>query len=106
MDWLIERYQVRTDNDSGIVNDPNDWSREISNPRYILSAAAFATYTGTAPACAPSPGRSCVRRRPIPPCDRRSTTGSGHVRGPVEPLGTVLPQSISLVRYAVVIGAR
>lgn len=36
LDWIVERYQVRTDKASGIVNDPNDWSREVGNPRYIL----------------------------------------------------------------------
>jgi predicted helicase len=33
LDWIIERYQVTTDKDSGIHNDPNDWSED---PRYIL----------------------------------------------------------------------
>ncbi len=33
LDWIIERYQVTTDKDSGIKNDPNDWSED---PRYIL----------------------------------------------------------------------
>ena len=36
LDWLVDRYQVRTDKKSGIVNDPNDWCAEQSNPRYIL----------------------------------------------------------------------
>jgi len=36
MDWVVDRYQVTTDKASGIVNDPNDWSREVGNPRYIL----------------------------------------------------------------------
>ena len=36
LDWLIDRYQVRTHNASGIVNDPNDWGLEQGNPRYIL----------------------------------------------------------------------
>lgn len=26
LDWIVERYQVRTDKASGIVNDLNDWS--------------------------------------------------------------------------------
>ena len=34
--WLLERYQVKTDKDSGIVNDPNDWCAEQGNPRYII----------------------------------------------------------------------
>jgi predicted helicase len=36
LEWLIDRYQVKTDKDSGIVNDPNDWCREHDNPRYIV----------------------------------------------------------------------
>jgi len=34
LDSIIERYQVTTNKDSGIKNDPNDWSE---NPRYILN---------------------------------------------------------------------
>lgn len=36
IEWIMERYQVKTDKASGIVNDPNDWSREHDQPRYIL----------------------------------------------------------------------
>lgn len=36
IEWIIERYQVTTNKDSGIVNNPNDWSKECGNPRYIL----------------------------------------------------------------------
>lgn len=36
LDWILERYQVKTDRASGIVNDPNDWSREHNQPRYII----------------------------------------------------------------------
>ncbi|WP_434923256.1 DEAD/DEAH box helicase (plasmid) [Glutamicibacter sp. PAEs-4] len=36
VDWILERYQVKTDKTSGIVNDPNDWSREHRQPRYII----------------------------------------------------------------------
>ncbi len=36
LDWILERYQVKTDKASGIVNDPNDWSREHDQPRYII----------------------------------------------------------------------
>ena len=36
IEWVLERYQVKTDKASGIVNDPNDWSREVGDPRYIL----------------------------------------------------------------------
>ena len=36
LEWLIDRYRVTTDKDSGIVNDPNDWGAEIGQPRYII----------------------------------------------------------------------
>ena len=36
IDWIMERYAVTTHKESGIVNDPNDWSKEVGNPRYIL----------------------------------------------------------------------
>jgi predicted helicase len=37
IEWIIERYQVTTDKDSGIVNDPNDWATEHNDPAYILN---------------------------------------------------------------------
>ncbi len=36
IEWIMERYQVKTDKASGITNDPNDWSTETGNERYIL----------------------------------------------------------------------
>lgn len=36
IEWIMERYQVKTDKDSGITNDPNDWAKEHNQPRYIL----------------------------------------------------------------------
>jgi predicted helicase len=33
LEWIMERYAITTDKDSGITNNPNDWS---NNPRYIL----------------------------------------------------------------------
>jgi predicted helicase len=37
LDWVVERQCVKTDKDSGIVNDANDWAIEtIGNPRYPL----------------------------------------------------------------------
>jgi predicted helicase len=32
----MERYQMTTHKESGITNNPNDWSKEVGNPRYIL----------------------------------------------------------------------
>jgi len=40
IEWVVERYQVKTDKASGIVNDPNYWSREVGDPRYILDLIA------------------------------------------------------------------
>lgn len=36
LDWIVERYQVKTDKASGIVNDPNDWGAEHGNPAYVV----------------------------------------------------------------------
>lgn len=30
--WIIDRYQVKTDKASGIVNDPNDWMSTPTPP--------------------------------------------------------------------------
>lgn len=36
IEWILERYQMKTDRASGIVNDPNAWGEEHGNPSYIL----------------------------------------------------------------------
>jgi len=37
LDWVVERQCVKTDKDSGIVNDANDWAVEtMGNPSYPL----------------------------------------------------------------------
>ena len=36
VEWVMDRYQVRRDAESGIVNDPNKWGEEHGNPRYIV----------------------------------------------------------------------
>ncbi len=37
LDWGVERQCVKTDKDSGIVNDANTWATEtMHNPRYPL----------------------------------------------------------------------
>jgi predicted helicase len=36
IEWIMDRYQVKTDPASGIVNDPNNWALEHENPRYIV----------------------------------------------------------------------
>ena len=37
LDWVMERQCVKTDKDSGIVNDANDWATEtMGNPKYPL----------------------------------------------------------------------
>jgi predicted helicase len=37
LDWVVERQCVKTDKDSGIVNDANDWAIDtMNNPRYPL----------------------------------------------------------------------
>jgi predicted helicase len=40
IEWVMERYQIRTDKHSGLINDPNDWSREVGDPRYVVDLLA------------------------------------------------------------------
>ncbi|GAB3695272.1 DEAD/DEAH box helicase [Corynebacterium nasicanis] len=41
--WIIDRYKVKKDKASGIINDPNDWADEVGNPRYIAELIAKVT---------------------------------------------------------------
>ncbi|WP_268891864.1 type ISP restriction/modification enzyme [Actinomyces sp. zg328] len=51
LDWLLDRYQVKVDKASGIVNDPNDWMDEgagaepgaPAQPLYLLDLIARVT---------------------------------------------------------------
>src|SRR5699024_1625833 len=36
IEWVLDRYQIKTDKKSGITNDPNDWAKEHDQPRYIF----------------------------------------------------------------------
>lgn len=36
IEWVMDRYQVTTNKDSGIVNDPNKWLEESGDERYIV----------------------------------------------------------------------
>ncbi|MBR4152493.1 MAG: hypothetical protein IKT98_05985, partial [Selenomonadaceae bacterium] len=36
LEWIVDRYQIKKDPASGILNDPNAWAVEHGNPRYIL----------------------------------------------------------------------
>lgn len=37
IEWIMERYQITTDSKSGIVNNPNDWSKEHGDEKYIFN---------------------------------------------------------------------
>lgn len=37
IEWIMDRYEVKTDKASGIVNDPNRWS---DDPRYVVDLVA------------------------------------------------------------------
>ena len=37
IEWLMDRYEVKVDKDSGIRNDPNLWSED---PRYVVDLVA------------------------------------------------------------------
>ncbi len=37
LEWVMERYQITVDKDSGIRNDPNDWMTEHGDPAYLVN---------------------------------------------------------------------
>lgn len=37
IEWIMERYAVKTDPASQITNDPNDWAREHNDEKYIFN---------------------------------------------------------------------
>ncbi len=37
IEWVMERYQITVDKDSGIRNDPNAWATESGQPDYIVN---------------------------------------------------------------------
>lgn len=37
IEWIMERYAITTDKKSGIVNDPNDWCKEVNDEKYIFN---------------------------------------------------------------------
>lgn len=37
LEWILDRYRVKVDKPSGIVNDPNAWMREHDDPRYVVN---------------------------------------------------------------------
>ena len=36
LEWIMDSYQLHTDKDTGIVNDPNKWGEEQCYPDYIV----------------------------------------------------------------------
>ena len=36
IEWIMDRYQIKTDKKSGIINNPNDWCKNVSNHKYIF----------------------------------------------------------------------
>ena len=41
LEWFIDRYRIKTDRESGIVNDPNGW---FDNPRDLITAIERLVY--------------------------------------------------------------
>ena len=37
IEWIVDRYQLTKDKDSGILNNPNDWATEHSDLQDILN---------------------------------------------------------------------
>nr|WP_262983011.1 type ISP restriction/modification enzyme [Glutamicibacter arilaitensis] len=39
LDWILGRYQVKTDKSSGITDDPNEWAREHEQPSTLSTSS-------------------------------------------------------------------
>lgn len=37
IEWIMERYAIITDKKSGIINNPNDWCKEVNDEKYIFN---------------------------------------------------------------------
>ena len=37
IEWIMERYAITVDKKSGIINDPNDWCKEVNDEKYIFN---------------------------------------------------------------------
>ncbi len=37
IEWIMERYRITEDSKSGIINNPNDWSKEHGDEKYIFN---------------------------------------------------------------------
>ena len=37
IEWIMERYAITTDAKSGIINNPNDWCKEVNDEKYIFN---------------------------------------------------------------------
>ena len=37
IEWIMERYAVTIDKKSGIINNPNDWCKEVNDEKYIFN---------------------------------------------------------------------
>ncbi len=37
IEWIMERYAITTDKKSGIINNPNDWCKEVNDEKYIFN---------------------------------------------------------------------
>jgi predicted helicase len=36
IEWVVERFQVKTEKESGITNDPNSWGAERHDAEYVV----------------------------------------------------------------------
>jgi predicted helicase len=37
LDWVVDRYQIKQEKNSHLINDPNSWGKEHGDPEYILN---------------------------------------------------------------------
>ena len=67
LEWIIDRYHLKTDKASGIVNDPNDFLREQGRPDAVVDLIKRLVR------CAPRSSWRCFRPLRFPSSKARNT---------------------------------
>lgn len=97
IEWIMDRYQVKTDKASGIVNDPNRWAAEAGDPRYVVdllrriitvSVETVSIVNAMPPLTLASPGLSCAQvTHWLPDSATENLLHAGHEHGDRPPYG-------------------
>ena len=87
IEWVIECYQNTEDNNSGIINDPNDCS---DNPRYIIDLVKRVVRVSV---------ETMKIVNNLPPLNGRNTWGSVYIIGAIHTLRDPAPRYLEIKKH-------